>query len=142
MAPPESEPLLSGTMFKRRYWQYICFHSEHNSLSMLTNLTANASRVTSRSGGGESADIYAPLFDNTPVIDFTHGSLPCRSPSRTVHYRLAAHHLSSGLAKCVIVFPAPLTRTHCPPPPYCPSSPARSSYHTYIATVYDSHPRR
>lgn len=106
---------------------------------MLTNQTANASRVTTSSGGGESANIYAPIFDNKPVTNFTHGSLPCKSRNRRVYYRPAVHRLSSGLTNSVIVYQAPLTRTHCPPPPYCLSSLARSSYHTThtSVTVYD-----
>lgn len=97
---------------------------------MLTSPAANASRVTASSGGGESANIYALIFDNKPVTNFTHGSLPCKSQSRRVCYRLAAHHLCSGPTNSVIVFQAPLTRTHCPPPPYCLSSLPRSIYHT------------
>lgn len=97
---------------------------------MLTSLTANASSVTASSGGGESAKIYAHIFDNKLVTTFSYGSLPCKSLSRTVYYRLAIHHLSSDTTNSVVVFQAPLTRTHCPPPPYCLSSPARSIYHT------------
>ncbi len=97
---------------------------------MLASLTANASRETASSGGGESANIYALILDNTPVTDFSYGSLPCKSPSRTVYCRLAVHRLSSGSTNSVIVFRAPLTRTHCPPPPYCLSSLPRSIDHT------------
>lgn len=111
---------------------------------MLATQTANASRVTSSSGGGESANIYMPPSSTTSLSPTSHGPLPCESPSRTLCYQPAVSHSSSGLTNSVIVSEAPLSRTHCPPPPYCLSSLARSSYHTThtSVTVYDGHWQR
>lgn len=90
---------------------------------MLTTLAANGSCVADSSGGGESANIYAIISVN----NFSHGSLPRKSRSRKAYCRPAILHLSSGPTNSLIVFLAPLTRTHCPPPPYCLCSLARSS---------------
>lgn len=95
-----------------------------------TEPTANANSVSANSGGGESTNIFALIFDETLVTNSRSSLLPCKIQSRTVYYPLAIHCWNNDLTKSVTDFQDPLTRTHHPLPPYCLSSLPRSSYHT------------
>lgn len=100
--------------------------------------TANANRISANSGGGESTNIFALIFDKTLVTNSGCSLLPCKSQSRTVLYPLASHRWNNDLTKSVTDFQDPLTRTHHLLPPYCLSSLPRSSYHTKHTACIDS----